>query len=226
MYSLEDLVLFTTEGWFGLYQTINAQYWPLHLLSLTWVLLTFYSLVTQKQGLIKIAIAGFACLWISCGAVFHWGEYQQLSWVAVYYGWAFILQGVALLITAGLYRSDFSSQRVKVIGKKTGYFLLFSGLFVVPLLGLIEGRSWSAIDVVGVGPDSTALSTLGLIVISIRHSILRLLLCCIPTLWLIVSAATAWPMGLLQGLLGLFFWVCVAFWLIILSYISSSQKKV
>ncbi len=225
MYSLEDLVLFTSEGWFGLYQTINAQYWPLHLVGLVWGIFTFYSLIIHKQRLIQIALAGFAGLWISCGMVFHLGEYQQLSWVAVYYGWAFILQGVVLLVIAGVYR-DILPQNIMAANKKPGYFLLFSGLFIVPLLGLAEGRDWSALDVVGIGPDSTALSTLGLVLMSVRHSLLKWLLCCIPTLWLIIAAATAWPMELLQGLVGLFIWACVIFWLLILGYIRSSQKRV
>jgi hypothetical protein len=38
----------------------------------------------------------------------------------------------------------------------------------------------------------------------------------IPTMWLIISAATAWQMGLFQGVVSLFVWLlCVLFMLII-----------
>jgi len=63
----------------------------------------------------------------------------------------------------------------------------------------IKGRDWTSLDVVGLGPDSTALATIGLVLLSFQTKLLKILLYLIPTLWLIISAATAWPMGLFQG---------------------------
>jgi hypothetical protein len=100
MYSLQDLVLFNIEGWFGLYETINSQYWPLQIIGFLWGLIVIYACFNKAQSLVIISFIFLACLWFTCGIVFHLGEYQQLSWVAEYYGLAFLAQGLLLLISA------------------------------------------------------------------------------------------------------------------------------
>lgn len=230
MYSLKDLVLFNTEGWFGLYQTVNSQYWPLQILGLAWGLFVIYAFFTREHSLIVIAFVSSAGLWLSCAIVFHLGEYQQLSWVAVYYGWTFIAQAIILFLSAALnqkleqkidqklgknigqniFGSDTAKQ--KIVSINVGRFLLCAGIAMIPILGLIEGRNWMSLDILGVGPDSTALATTGLVLLAVRSKVLKILLCIIPTMWLIISAATAWPMGLFQGVVSLFIWLlCVLF---------------
>ena len=209
MYSLQDLVLFNIEAWFGLYQTINHHYWPLHLVSFVWgVLVVAYLFFAKKQLLLNVVFISSIGLWLCCAVVFHLGEYQQLSWVAVYYGWAFIAQAFLLFVSAFfiLRRKQHITNNLDV---NAGYFLLIFALVLVPILGLIEGRDWTSLDVVGIGPDSTALATIGLILLSIRVQTLKILLCITPTLWLIISAATAWPMGLFQGVVSLFVFLLV-----------------
>lgn len=212
MYSLKDLVLFNTEGWFGLYQTINSQYWPLHLVGLVWGFFVVYALFAQKQSLVAIVFVSSAGIWFSCAIVFHLGEYQQLSWVAVFYGWAFIAQAMMLFLSGLLGRK--LDQKLGQTGHKnlyinTGYFLLIAGIVMMPVLGLMEGRDWTSLDVIGVGPDSTALATIGLVLLAVRRKMLTILLCAIPTMWLVISAATAWPLGLFQGVVSLFVWLLV-----------------
>jgi len=84
MYSLKDLVLFNTESWFGLYQTVNSQYWPLHLIGLVWGILAIYTSFTQKSSQLVIIFVIASGLWLVNTLFFHWGEHQQLSWVASY----------------------------------------------------------------------------------------------------------------------------------------------
>ena len=209
MYSLQDLVLFNIEAWFGLYQTVNHHYWPLHLVGFVWgVLVVAYPFFAKKQLLLNVVFISSTGLWLCCSVVFHLGEYQQLSWVAVYYGWAFIAQAFLLFVSAFfiLRRKQNITNSLDV---NAGYFLLIFALVLVPILGLIEGRDWTSLDVVGIGPDSTALATIGLILLSIRVQVLKILLCITPTLWLIISAATAWPMGLFQGVVSLFVFLLV-----------------
>lgn len=232
MYSLKDLVLFNTEGWLGLYQTINSQYWPLQIIGVLWGLFVLYAMFRRKQLLVVIAFVSLAGLWLSCAIVFHFGEYKQLSWVAVYYGWAFIAQAVLLFLSAVLNQkldkklNQKLSQRLgqafltcdlakqKTASIYAGYFLLIAAIAMVPILGLLEGRDWTSLDVLGVGPDSTALATTGLVLLTIRSMRLKILLCIIPTMWLIISAATAWPMGLFQGVVGLFVWLLALLFLV------------
>ena len=224
MYSLKDLVLFNTESWFGLYQTVNDQYWPLYLVGLVWGVLAIYISFTQKSSQFILLFVVASGLWLLNAMIFHWGEHQQLSWVASYYGWAFIAQALLLFFCAFLTLISDQYHRKKQeltnnIVINSGRLLLFSALVIVPILGLIEGRDWTSLDVVGLGPDSTALATIGLVLLSFQTKVLKILLYFIPTLWLIISAATAWPMGLFQGL------GCLLIWLLVIIFLYTYIKR-
>jgi hypothetical protein len=67
------------------------------ILGLVWGLFDIYAFFTREHSLSFIAFFSSAGLWLSCAIVFHLGEYQQLSWVAVYYGWTFITQSIIFL---------------------------------------------------------------------------------------------------------------------------------
>jgi hypothetical protein len=224
MLSLKDLVVFNTEGWFGLYQTINSHYWPLQFVGLLWGLFTFYVFFKRKQALVVCTFVGLAALWLSSAVVFHFGEYRQLSWGAVYFGWAFIAQAGLLLVSAVLSRRFGQAFLIATTDQQinrrdpsvnVGYILLGAGILMVPILGLMEGRDWTSLDVLGVGPDSTALATIGLVLLATRSKALQLILCIAPTLWLIISAATAWPLALYQGVLSLLVWLLAGIFLLI-----------
>ena len=229
MYSLQDFVLFNTEAWFGLYQTINSQYWPLQIVGLLWGLFVIYAFFNKEQFIVIISFVGLACLWFSSGIVFHLGEYQQLSWVAEYYGWAFLSQGMLLLISAILVQKSHQLFLIRDINKQhiknnkhfiyAGFILIGAGILLTPILGLMEGREWQSLDVLGVGPDSTALVTTGFILVTLQNKILKIILCLVPSIWLIISAATAWPMGLFQGVVGLFIWLMIVLYFLILARI-------
>jgi hypothetical protein len=182
MLSLKDLVVFNTEGWFGLYQTINSHYWPLQFVGLLWGLFTFYVFFKRKQALVVCTFVGLAALWF----------------------------GQAFLIATTDQQINRRDPSVNV-----GYILLGAGILMVPILGLMEGRDWTSLDVLGVGPDSTALATIGLVLLATRSKALQLILCIAPTLWLIISAATAWPLALYQGVLSLLVWLLAGIFLLI-----------
>ncbi len=222
MYNLEDLVLFTVDGWFGLYETINTQYWPLQLAGLAWVLLSFFALTKGIQKLLPVSIIGLVSLWLACAYVFFFGEYKQLSWVGTYYGWGFSAQALILLLLFLIFRPLFSIQHLNqniFLSPLPAYCVLISGFLLIPLMGLVEGRNWASLDIIGTGPDSLALITMGFLLLIIKQKNLQILLCIIPTAWLIVSATNAWPMGLIQGISGLTTWALFLTCLVIYIFI-------
>ncbi len=218
MYSLEDLVIFTVDGWFGLYETINTHYWPLPIVGFAWALLLLLTLLKGKKKRLPLCTFGLIALWFTCANVFFLGEYKQLSWVGSYYGWAFMVQACILLLLFIFFRQSFSIQhltRPVFLSTLPAYCLLISGFLLIPLAGLIEGRNWVSLDIIGTGPDSLALITIAFILLSVRPFFLKMALCIIPTAWLIVSATTAWPMNLTQGIFSLVVWLVILTWLTI-----------
>ena len=65
------------------------------------------------------------------------------------------------------------------------------GLFIHPLFGPLIGRSWLQVEVFGIAPDPTAITTLGVLLTAHPRNWLLLI---IPLLWCVISGATLWTM--------------------------------
>jgi hypothetical protein len=78
-----------------------------------------------------------------------------------------------------------------------GWLLAITGVVLYPLAGLLAGRPWSQAEVFGTAPEPTALASLGLLLASgyPPSRARRCLLAVIPTLSLLIGAATLWLMA-------------------------------
>jgi hypothetical protein len=67
-------------------------------------------------------------------------------------------------------------------------------VLLYPLAGLLAGRPWTQLEVFGITPEPTALATLGLLLASAQPPSrpVRWVLAVIPTLSLMLGAATLW----------------------------------
>jgi hypothetical protein len=66
-------------------------------------------------------------------------------------------------------------------------------LLIMPLLGLISGKSVLQAELFGLAPDPTAVGTLGILLAARGPHVISLLI--IPLAWCVISAATLWAMG-------------------------------
>lgn len=83
------------------------------------------------------------------------------------------------------------------MARNLGWLLAVTGVLLYPLGGLLAGRPLSQAEVFGMAPEPTALASLGLLLASGQppSRALRYLLAIIPTLSLLVGAATLWSMA-------------------------------
>ena len=89
---------------------------------------------------------------------------------------AFAVQAVLLVGLGTLYRHTYAPPSgVAVQG--LGWLLAITGVVFYPLAGLLAGHPWTQAEVFGIAPEPTALASL------------------IPTLALLVGAATLWMMA-------------------------------
>ncbi len=191
-YSLVDLIPFSRETYFRLFERYNIGVWPAPIIGLV---MGLTALVTARRVEGRVLRAPFiltAACWVWIGWVFqiHW--YAPLSWPGIYFGIGFVLQGVLMAVAVGL----------RPVGSPDGtapetvpaLWIVVFALALQPLLGLLSGRAWSGLEVFGSAPDPTVVATLGFLLL-VRDP-LRWLLAIIPLTWCLISGATLWVLSL------------------------------
>ena len=190
-YQLQDFIPFTADVYFRLLERMGETFWPLHLLTLA---LGAASVVLALKGRLRLACLLHAPLWTFIGVAFFIQRYAELNWAGGYVGYAFIAQGV-LMVWLALTGpdSDIAQSRTSppvLIGTSIALF----GLVILPLMAPLTGNGWYQAEVFGTHPDPTAITTLGLMLITLRGLAL-LISIIIPTLWLLISALTLHVLG-------------------------------
>ncbi|SCZ62749.1 DUF6064 family protein [Thiohalomonas denitrificans] len=205
-YRLDDLLMFTPEVYFRLFERYNGMLWPGHLVALSVAIWMF--VVTRDSGLRQSRwIAGvLGAAWLFIAWAFFFRYYAEIFLAAPWFAVGFALQGL-LLITAGtLGRLRFAWGTDAVGG--VGAMLLFYAAVGHPLIGILSGREWEAIELFLLTPDPTAIGTLGLLLMISGRSTWMLALG--PLLWCVISGATYWVMEADSGA-GVIFAALVAF---------------
>lgn len=191
-YSLVDLIPFSRETYFRLFERYNVGVWPAPIIGLAMGLTALFTARRADGRVLRIPFLLTAVCWVWVGWVFqiHW--YAPLSWPGIYFGFGFVLQGVLMAVFLGWSPLAGSSEGASRDPGPALWILVFA-LVLQPLLGLLSGRPWYGLEVFGSAPDPTALATLGLLLL-IRHP-LRWLLAIIPLAWCLISGATLWVLS-------------------------------
>jgi hypothetical protein len=201
-YSLNDLLLFSPDTYFRLYEIHNAELWPLHLLMLA---VSFALLVLTKNkelGWSWVVFLLLGVLWGIVGWFFLYQQYAQINTAAPWFALGFGIQSV-LLIAIGVFRRNGSTNRGWGYDNLTdpGLLLFLYALMVHPLIGIISGRSWEGVELFGLAPDPTALGTLGIVLM--YHGKLAYLLAVIPLLWVGITGLTYLAMNISTGMIAI-----------------------
>lgn len=191
-YSLGDLLLFSPQTYYRLFELYNLEWWPLQIvaLALGLVMLGLWRRGGSGAGRAIAVILAAAWLWV--GWAFHGQRYASINLTAEYFAWGFALQALMVLWLGGV-RGRFALASATRMQQSLGLGLFGFALLVFPLIGLLQGRGWTQAEVFGMAPDPTALATLGML-LCVGARPLWLLLP-IPVLWCLISGATLWTMG-------------------------------
>ncbi|MGR4871480.1 DUF6064 family protein [Variovorax sp. LARHSF232] len=201
-YQPSDFLLFSARTYQRLFELYNAQIWPAQLLAAALGLALAAALAMRAGATVAVARAACALLaasWLWVGWAFHLQRYAAINWAAIWFGAAFAIEGVLLLLLgAGL-----RWQRQHDWREKLGLALLFFALVIQPWAVLVlTGRPWREVEVFGLAPDPTAFGTLGLLLVlrpPRAARALALLLWPIPLLWCLVGALTRWTLVAAPG---------------------------
>ncbi|AAZ97154.1 conserved hypothetical membrane protein [Thiobacillus denitrificans ATCC 25259] len=186
-YGLRDLLLFSPQAYYRLFELHNLAWWPLPLVMLGLGVLTLALALHGGARAVRAAALIHAACWIWVAWAFHGERYAAINPAAAYFAWAFALQGVLLL---GLQRAKLAP--AGALQRRVGIGLLVFALLGLPLAGPLFGRSWAGAEVFGMAPDPTAVATLGVLLLVEARRLWGLYV--IPLAWCGVSGATLWAL--------------------------------
>lgn len=191
-YSLVDLIPFSRETYFRLFERYNVGVWPAPIIGLAIGIMALYLARRTEDRLLRTSFLLTAACWVWVGWVFqvHW--YAPLSWPGISFGIGFVLQGVLMAVVLG-WRPTAGTPEGAVRDQGPALLMLVFALALQPLLGLLSGRPWYGLEVFGGAPDPTVVATLGFLLL-VGHR-LRWLLSIIPLAWCLISGATLWVLG-------------------------------
>lgn len=193
-YRPEDFLLFSPRVYWRMFELHNAQYWPLHLLTLVAGLAMILAALRRINGSSIFSALMLAAFWILVGWLFLWNRYAAINWAIAYMAPFFGLEALLLAIAAA--RGGFAFDR-RDAAARAGLLVAGFGVVAYPLLPGLFGRPWSESEVFGIAPDPTALATLGLVLAASGR--FPLLFVPVPLAWLLLSGLTLNTMGDPQG---------------------------
>jgi hypothetical protein len=189
-YTLSDFLLFSPRAYYRLFERLNGDLWPGHVLALGLGLVLLGLLLRDPSRSVRLQLSVAASLWIFVAIEFLIRRYGTINWAARYFGWAFLVES-ALLLWAGFAGSKRAIKAPSRLLRYTGVFLLGFSVVIYPVIAGVAGRPWRQAEVFGLAPDPTVVGTLGLALLSCR----RWWCLAIPLLWCLLTGATLLAMG-------------------------------
>lgn len=186
-YGLRDLLLFSPQAYYRLFELHNLAWWPLPLVTLGLGVVTLALALHGGMRAVRAAALVHAACWIWVAWAFHGERYAAINPAAIWFAWAFALEGVLLL---GLQRARLAP--AAPLQRRVGIGLLVFALLGLPLTGPLLGRSWAGAEAFGMAPDPTAVATLGVLLQFEARRVWVLYL--IPLAWCVISGATLWAL--------------------------------
>ena len=184
-----DLLMFAPATYLRLFERINLEVWPAQLLFLPLVAVLLWLARRPERLAHRAAGLMLAAGWAGV-IVGFFRLYAEINLAAPWLAGLFATQALALaalaLLGPGL-ALDNRARRARI-----GLLVTVWGLAGHPLLLLALGRSPAALELAGLAPTPTAITTIGLLLMSrLRHSVAWLVL---PILWCLIAALTWWAL--------------------------------
>ncbi|HWR75823.1 MAG TPA: DUF6064 family protein [Thiobacillus sp.] len=190
-YGPRDLLMFSAQTYYRLFERYNLDLWPLQILALVLgaAVLVLWWRDGDRAGRAIAVILAVCWLWVAWG--FHWQRYASINLAGSYFALAFVVQAL-LLLWLGVVRGRLTPVPATRLQQRAGLVLFLFALLIFPLMGPLLGRSWTQAEVFGMAPDPTALATLGILLFAGARPVWGLFP--IPVAWCLISGATLWAM--------------------------------
>ena len=184
---------FTTEAFFGVFETYNQTIWPLQIvLNVLALTIVFWAMRPAQSNRIISGI--LAVLWLWMGTVYHLVFFTQINKAAYVFSLLFIIQGIVLFL-AGVVSGKLS---FRVGGGKysvVGGVFIFYALLIYPILGHFLGHTYPRMPTFG-APCPTTIFTFGMLLWTSRRVPFYVIL--VPLIWSLIGFSAAIMLGVLE----------------------------
>ena len=197
-YGIADLVLFTPETYFRLFELYHRDWWPVQLACLAMNVFILLCLWLKSSWGGRVIAFLLAASWAWAGWAFLHLRFAPIHWVADWYAVAFFLQALLLFIY-GISRRGMEFETGNSVRAGIGVFVLLGALLAMPATAYLTGRDWMQAELFAMTPDATALATLGLLLLTKDRVAVWLVV--IPVAWCIVTGATLWTLAAPEALI-------------------------
>ena len=202
-YRPADLLMFSPETYYRLFELYNADVWPMQVVALGGGLGIAAFMVRGPHWREYVVCTLLAIIWLAVAWGYFFQRYSTINLAAPYFAWSFTAQAI-LIAVSGVLLQRLTFNDAKGLTGKVGIALFIFALLLQPLIGPLIGGEWSGVELFGLAPDPTVLGTLGVLLASDR---VRWELFIIPVLWCAITGAILWvmksPEALLMPLAGL-----------------------
>jgi hypothetical protein len=196
-YRPADLLMFSPETYYRLFELYNADVWPAQIIVLG-AGFAIFVLMFRGPGWRGQAIAALlAAAWLAVAWAYFVERYASINLAAPYFARGFAAQTV-LTAVSGVLMGRLAFNDPRALTAKVGVALFLFALLLQPLIGPLAVREWSGAELFGLAPDPTVVATLGVLVAADR---VRWELFVIPVVWCAITGATLWTMGSPEALL-------------------------
>lgn len=196
-YRPRDLLLFSEEVYWRLFERANAELWPWPLVALA--LGAAIPVLARRPASRRAISAILVAALLVAGWAFLWRLYRPVNWAAGHAAVLFALEALALF-WIGAVRGGLRVRTGRAAWP--GWALFGYALALHPLMARAAGRPLAGAEVFGLAPDPTAIAVLGLLACA-APGWGRAVLLPVPVLWCLASAATLLTLGTWEGWLPL-----------------------
>ena len=187
-YRLHDLLMFSADTYFRLFELVNRQWWPVALAGAVLALAVLAAALRCQAP--RAAVALLAPAWASVALLYLTDGFTAIHWLGPWWAVAFLLQAMLWLAWLAAARPACAAHGpMRVAG-----LLLMGAATAWPALSLALQRPLWQAEVVGLAPDPTVLLSLGLL-LTLQPARLGALLLVLPLAWCLFSGATLWALA-------------------------------
>lgn len=191
-FSLRDLLIFSPESYFKLFELSNKALWPLHIPFGLLAIIAIVVLYKRQHFATQFYLAWLGLVWGFVGYSYFGVFYSQISTYAHYVNYFFWAEALLLFLYAFVANHESIYSIKTPLGKWriiSGYSLIVYGVFIHPMVSLfIWNQSIIRLELFSIAPDPTAIATIGFTLLLPARGYLILVV--IPSLWLLLSIMT------------------------------------
>jgi len=186
-YSLHDLLIFSEQAYFRLFELSNQALWPFQVPLLISALLVMRLTRSRHEYARHIILLWLSLIWLFVGLWFLSMFYSQINILAKPLSYLFIIESVLLAVSGMMtHRNTMyaSANRWKILA----WLLLIYAYFLHPISVLVWERKLTGVELVTVAPDPTAIATIGFLLLLKPKGYALLMI--IPGIWIVMTIMT------------------------------------